>query len=735
MSAGPRYYLDRLGDARLKPGCRLIESEVEFLRHIRTSAPCHLRGKILCEWAAQLAQARGWEVVFLSSPTKTLLDSIPGLTEAQAQELLVLLGSRFDILPTPITASVLLQTFVAADFWCDEPSTKHAAQWLLWLDANDVPNCYTPLLAVQSEKWMRDCNNVLQPAYAALNREAARDVLRGWFRIEISASFLPEVFPLKVPPHWVQEAQATWQQAAVQTAGLFYAEIARIELPQELQKAAAKAAHTYFCANIAHLGNLDPTSRAYLRRHLTIEENAELVRLRPPATPSPLPLGLPNVLRWFQREYLPYRLWQSQYGDEATAAIITQIAMEYACWLLQAYPTAMHSTNSEEYECLSIACARHLRESRENHVTFWIILDGMLYSDAEALLDMIETEPRLTRETLRPVLSPLPTITRFCKPALMNGTAHATLAEEPDPIPTFEGAELLRRNIDPAVILRDAEAGKIYVWSLVEPDASYHQRGADRATILRNVQSELEKTANAIKTAARAVPNALRLRIVIATDHGRLLSPARRTHSVPAGMETHGRAAFGASAKLPTREGFLIEAGIATLFGSRFDLHCDVMVPLDGDAFRMNNDATGFEHFSHGGMYPEETIVPWVEIVRDRTTPKIRVIVRGKARAGAYGTLEIVLENASTVPVVLRLLTVRPAGQIPIKLPYDLELRGQTRFEGEAEIQRWFRAAEARLATATACFEQTNGTTFEVEAEIDVQSVEMYQRENLLEDL
>jgi hypothetical protein len=735
MSDVPRYYLDRRGDAHPKLGCVLIETETEFLQHVRSEQPLHLRGPLLCDWATQVAQARDWKVEFLSSPATTLLNAIPGLTLAQAQAMLDRLGSRFDTLALPISVTDLLQIFAPADLWNAMPTGEHAAQWLLWLDVTEPSDFLVPLLTVQAQQWSHECAEVLQPIYAVTNPLAAQRLLRVWLHIETGKMDTADPFPLPVPIHWIREAHEAWRQAMVRTEGGFYAELTRIALPSDLQTAAAQVAYSYFHANIAHLERLDSASQARLRSLLTRAETAELTRLRPPATPSPLPTELADVLRWFTREYLPYRQWQAEHGDPAAGAWVAQIAREYAAWLLRIYPVALHSADNANYNALSVASARRLRENREDGVTFWIILDGMIYSDAEVLLSKIETESRLTRALLRPVLSPLPTITRFCKPALMNGTTQTSLAGDTDPIPTFEGAELLRRDSDPAAALQYATNGKIYVWSLVEPDASYHQLGADRATILRNVQSELEKAAYAIKAAALAVPDNLRLRIVLSTDHGRLLTPASRLHSVPPDMESHGRTAYGMSHQTPTRDGYHIVEDTVTLFGSRFDLPCDVTVPLDGNAFRKNNDATGTEQFCHGGLYPEETIVPWAEILRDRKTPTIRVMVRGKAKAGTRGTLEITLENSSSIPVVLRTLTLYPGSQMPVVIPFEKELRGLTKREETADIERWFRAADAERSVAIAIFDLTNGSSFEIEAEVTLSSIEMYQRENLLEDL
>lgn len=735
MTNTPHYYLDIRGDASEKPDCILIESEIDFLQHVRSDTPLQVRGELLCNWAMRLAEARGWKLERLFSPTTTLMYAIPQLSLEQAQVLLAQLGSHFDTLSSPVEVADVLHILAPADLWSDDPTREHAAHWLLWLDRTDPSDFLMPLLMAQAQQWTSKCDEALHLAYAVTSRTAAQRLLRQWLHIEAGKVDFLGTFPISVPDYWVSEAYTTWSEAAVRTDGGFYAALGDGWIPSELQTVAAKVAYTYFKANITQFERVNPSSRARLRKHLTSTEIADLTRLKPPVTPSPLPEDLSKVLHWFTNEYLPYRHWQAESGDPTAAAQIAQITIDYAHWLLRIYPEALHSASGTDYGFLSIACARQLRTKRDEGVTFWIILDGMLYSDAQILLGKLETEPRLARETFHAVLSPLPTITRFCKPALMNGTTQTALDGNTDPVPTFEGAELLRRDSDPAIALQYAKNGKIYVWSLVEPDASYHQRGADRPTILRNVHSELDKAACAIQAAALAVPDHLRLRIVLSTDHGRLLTAASRSHAVPYGMESHGRAAYGKSNETPTRNGFLIDGDLVTLFGSRFDLPCDVLIPLDGNAFRMNNDAGGTEQFAHGGLYPEETIVPWIEILRDRQTPKIKVMVRGKSKPGTPGTLAITLENSGTLAVIFRALTLHVGAQTAVEIAFGTELRGQTKSEETGEIERWFRTIDAERATATATFDLTNGSSFDIEAEVVLSSIEMYQRDNLLEDL
>lgn len=54
-------------------------------------------------------------------------------------------------------------------------------------------------------------------------------------------------------------------------------------------------------------------------------------------------------------------------------------------------------------------------------------------------------------------------------------------------------------------------------------------------------------------------------------------------------------------------------------------------VSLTEDAFETNDGRGGQERYPHGGLYPEEIIVPWLALAGDYEAPQATVRCTGKA--------------------------------------------------------------------------------------------------------
>ncbi len=171
---------------------------------------------------------------------------------------------------------------------------------------------------------------------------------------------------------------------------------------------------------------------------------------------------------------------------------------------------------------------------------------------------------------------------------------------------------------------------------------------------------------------AESVPPHLRLRVVITTDHGRLLSDSERLHPVPAGMTSHQRAAWGHYDGRFAASGVILEPGeqVAYLNGPRFNVseHCAVVVT--DASFQANDGRAGTDHFAHGGLFPEEVIIPWVEMLRDAEPPAVTCTASGRAREGREGEITLQFTNPSQIELQLLSVTFvwgkRPPQEISI---------------------------------------------------------------------
>src|SRR5690606_6343111 len=127
--------------------------------------------------------------------------------------------------------------------------------------------------------------------------------------------------------------------------------------------------------------------------------------------------------------------------------------------------------------------------------------------------------------------------------------------------------------------------GDLVLWRVEEPDSTYHRRNSSDS-LLREVQGKLDTIARNLYTIVEQVPDHILLQLVVTTDHGRLLARSERTTSVPPGMESHGRAAWGRSPISFNGHSHVIEDDVAYLEAYSFGLDHDVAIVLDESAFQ-----------------------------------------------------------------------------------------------------------------------------------------------------
>lgn len=377
-----------------------------------------------------------------------------------------------------------------------------------------------------------------------------------------------------------------------------------------------------------------------------------------------------------------------------------------------------------------------MRRDQERQVTLWVVLDGLHYADSIALARKVAGQ-RLAQDEHAVTFSTLPTITEFAKPSLLSGLPPAhCYGNSEDCLPN--GAIILKESKDPALQLKNAKPGNLFVWTLQDPDATYHRKN-DRSTTRANVRSELDKIAQRIRNAAAEVPDALSLRVIISTDHGRMMGTSIRKHAWPSGADgAHGRCAWGTADVIFPHSGIIAAPDMVWLSKVRFALPCDCAVLLDGDAFTMSDGKTGIVEFTHGGLYPEEVLTPWLKFTRDRETPDMECKVDGKARAGQTGKIRLNVYNPSPLSISLKSLQFRISRTDGRNVNMPATCIGPFGSACvEITIDNWPSKTEVAAAEAVVTFAMPDGTPFSNVAISQLESEELYSRgiDLMLEDL
>lgn len=348
-----------------------------------------------------------------------------------------------------------------------------------------------------------------------------------------------------------------------------------------------------------------------------------------------------------------------QHGDEQHDARARELCRRFGLFYLSLYARAV--AGGPGAESLNWGKAAALKQYEAGYLTLMVVLDGLGVADAEVLSRAITDESmRLDIDFKDINLAPLPTVTEFAKSALLTGVQPAYAA----------GQETLgsvhTKDLDIIEALSEAKPGDIRIWKLPEPDTVYHLK-QDSETIVQRVKGTLQSVASRIVKVAHAVPSERRLKVVLCTDHGRLLAVSRRTQEVPGLMTAHGRAAWGQHGRAESPDGFAVEQDIVYLHPARLGLAEPCAIVLSDDSFLTSDGKTGSEAFPHGGLYPEEVLIPWITLTRDRNPLSLQPTLEGQGNAGASGTLVLRVYNPSDLPIRLVRLEVS-VGDLRIEL-------------------------------------------------------------------
>lgn len=711
---------DCAGDLPTPPGYQVIESEIDFLRYALVDAQLLIRGERLCAWAESFYALRGRPYRFQESPRAALQRVFPELTQEQASGLarkMRMTAISYD----QISARFVLEQCYPNDFtvWQVGPSREHAARWLLWLYLRQPDAAESIILRHFAQLLKQQAGN--QPeaqVYQAVNEQQAKTLLDAWLGLGTNRPIGLGEFPLEIPTEMLNETKSGWMKRLIETKGAYFERMLEIPLPVALRQEIAQLSVQFYEQHPLQLTS-DVIRR--LQPYLPTQKLSRLEDRVSLPEPAPLPDEEQAVLNWFQAEYLPYRRWQARHGDGQAQTTVRHHGRSFAHWYLTRYPQWLLHPG-----WLSFQQASRLRELSEDVLVFCVILDGLPAWDAEDFARAASAKiDRLQLQQKSYCFAPLPTVTEFAKDALLKGVP-PRLAPEYPPL-----GRILPDNASPVRGLEDMQPGNLVFWRIAQPDTAYHFEADNKRE--RQVRAELEVVLGAVQEVVETLPSHIPLQIIVTSDHGRLLNPkSPRQLPVFSEMQAHGRVAWGKSDQQFDESGFAIndESGWIAVHGERFEMSHDMLIAVGEDSFQ--NTKSGSEPYPHGGLFPEEAIVPWFVFERDARQPDVSITVNGKGEAESVGTMTIRMINLGRVS--LQCLTVTLSHGAQANGIWSVPPLQETEFT--VSLHPW--PARANLATlkANLLFRQPSGRTFVIEVTPSFEVQALYERDDsIFEDL
>lgn len=700
-----KIYLDPYADALVPKGIRVISTETEFWNCAFLPEPLVIQGRKLCEWAREFAEGRGFEVEELPSPCRILKSYCPDLETSELQELAPRLVNLSSEPSWPQVAYALWK-----EDWFDATGPELAAHWLLWILGEFSP-AERKVLRCLGAYYQSRSDDPFAEVFSAITPEEAWEYLEAWLGLKGEQNL--GSFPLDLPLRVRERLHGRCRVEALRLGGRLTERLCN-SAPFEVLKLAAEADALYLKE---HPEGLTEAYLDLLRPYLSRESREALRQLLPPKPPGPIPSEPDALASWFIREYLPYREWAS---DEDP--VVQRIGREFSLRYLELYREALSGAASKNW--LSWVKVGELR--RPDRVTLLVVLDGLSFPDARLLweeLERKEVSGRLALISDGLAFAPLPTLTKLAKPALLRGVKPALALDHP------ELGMVYSKDRDVEQALKHAQPGELLIFSLIEPDKSYHDN-PDKKVARDKADGALVEVAGRLKRLIFAAPDGIPLEIVITTDHGRLLSGSSRVQVAPSGMRPEGRAAVGGEA---LREPLEVRGDLAFLHREAYGLPEDCAIILSGDTFLMEDGKSGPVAYPHGGAWPEEVLIPFFVLAKDQKLLPPKAYLEGTGVAGRTSQAVLVVENPNPASVeVVQLELILETTRIE---PMKGIVNAMSRAELFFNLNHWPEKKVLKNGQARLIYRLPGGKQDVVSVELRLTSLEMYEQSDILGDL
>jgi hypothetical protein len=709
-------YLDRSGTAS-KSGVAIVTSEADFLRLALEGKPILVQGESLCRWSQRFCAGRGLVVQTLVSPIDKLLRLLPRLPADQALSTLAQWPALADVGEVEQIVQVVLDTTTSAG------EAVHAAHWLMWWATPGQSAAACVLMEQTGSQLALELSGQWRETFDHATPSKAQHALRVWLRREGEASEWPIPFPLPLTPPLADQLRNEFQEKAAAQGAAFYHQLQERGADPQVLALAGAAVGEWLRHHPEHL------SRALLRElqdYLPATLHTTLLgQLPPPMPPSP-PADAAEWAKWMADDYLPYRSWH-----RADHAALQPHLRGFVETFLPTYSAALNGGAHAE----RLVWQRSAALKGQPYVTLVAVCDGLNLHDLAVLQGELrnqDTGRRLTLTQEEVAFGALPTITSRAKPALFRGVAPAQA--EHQPLLGFNSTK--EEKVMEA--LQQAQPGEVVFWNIAEPDATYHkaeslEHGQDKA------RAELGFIAKRLLYLLAKPPAATPVQLVVTTDHGRLLRVSERKVSPPSGFVAEGRAAYGQWDDVPS-QGFELldvldgEGGYALLGRNRFGLAEDAAALFSDQTFLDAAGRSGTVVCPHGGLSPEEVLLPWCVYVRDLAFRLPTLTAQGEGRAEQPGEVVLSFTNANGIPLMLESLSGPLTGRFTDWTPWQIP--AQSTATRRLPVASWPTKAELPSLTLRAKVRASQGTAQDIAVAVSLETEELYTATNdILGDL
>jgi len=577
--------------------------------------------------------------------------------------------------------------------WCvRQPSFDHLEQLVAWqlanLDEADRPHRYLRSIAASRQAtWLDIADGQTKIAYNSYFEDPRK------FSCTLSALYNLSVYPDDLLHNWLSQAKLLLESALWVSGKLRELPIpdyvvkklgSRIRQHWNGRMQSGAADPQRFLSGMS--GRLEPELACltgFLRSHpqlctkpLLASIRAKFSELpgagetinalepcvRPEIPPEPsADWSCQEWLDWVAKDYIPYRSWALDYQpDDST---VSTLSSAYENWLYSAYPSLLNKADP-----LVMSTCQHVRKLvAEGDLVLWVLVDNLSLLWADRLLQELCKEGLHLSCPQALQLSMLPSETSCSRSSALLGATPVDLQGVKDSnaefVERWNARGVKARWLENLDIDRHSDVLDADLLLYIYPGLDQWAHTPDHELDNRREEHLLMRTRTLAASVARAMValgEVKRTRLIISSDHGSTRLDGVHRVKVPASAaetedyKRHRRfVQVTQLSSLNDVEWFRLDAG-------QFGLVHDVGV------------ARGFRYidqkpkgFTHGGLLPEETVVPLL-VLESGAVPTENLlsfeqisepIIRGKPQE-----LQLAVSNELDLPVTDLEVTVPDCG-------------------------------------------------------------------------
>ena len=359
-------------------------------------------------------------------------------------------------------------------------------------------------------------------------------------------------------------------------------------------------------------------------------------------------------MEWAVKEYLPYRFWlenTSKLDDQ-----IGDLAGKYSDWLFAHYGDLLYNSNRMAWKAML-----GLREKIKSHTgpVLVVVIDNFNLKYYQILQQQLQQQG-FFEEEMQQCLSMLPTFTEVSKKCIITGHYEPFEGGYSDAVRSAWEHKLEKKVCYLANIIELRQTAErkhdVYFLNYIPIDFILHQ--ADNHTGIahrQSIQTYLKVLAQDIRAFANRLGADRDLMVVFTSDHGSTRIPSQTINVLKDvfykknAMDEHHRYMV-ISDEDATKLSKQVEYDCYLFKRSQYHLPQNYLVARRLYRFLQTNDSA----YIHGGLTPEETIIPLAIYQPLMTSPHplvVNIIRPTKFIAGTRFELVLEITNRNGYPV------------------------------------------------------------------------------------